>query len=208
MQPQYETYENEYFSVDVTNGGADFTPNITENSSVMTYTYINGDKHDEGYILISILSVNNSGSLYKLLAPAAINKIEENWTQYVMSGSDHEIDGKVYKVTNKSTDNVVYSYIDKTHQSEGIYVILSADNLDTLKMMVESFKIKQLTDDIDSNETNNATTTTNTQKSNKDNSTCSVEKDNGQVGGNPYEDENFVGEDDNSYYFSNSGYGE
>lgn len=126
-----------------------------------------------------------------------------------MNNKDHQIDGKVYEITNKSTDNVVYSYIIKTYESDGVYIILTADTIDNLKVLVESFKLKELNNDNASNETNNTTTTTNTQKSdnnNKNNSVHSVERDSGMVGGNPYEDENFVGEDDNNYYFSDSDY--
>lgn len=124
-----------------------------------------------------------------------------------MSDKDHQIDGKVYEITNKSTGNVVYSYIIKTHESDGVYIMLTADNLDTLKIMVETFKLKQLNSDNYFNETTDIIT--NNQKFTKDNSTRFVEKNSEGVGVNPYEDENCVGEDDNSYYFSDSGsYGE
>lgn len=82
LQPQYEIYENEYFSVNVTKGYADFTSNITENNSVTTYEYTNGDKQDEGYVKIGIISVNNSGNLFKLVASSAMGKIEDDWAPY------------------------------------------------------------------------------------------------------------------------------
>lgn len=163
--PEYESYENDFFSVDIAKSSGISFLKIDRNDGIGIYSLQNANVSDRNYMHLEIWDGNNTNNDTQSSVSTVVNRYTRDRT--IVSEDDHSINGNVYKKIDKdNNDKTIYSYVNRSYDSDDVYIIFEADNLDSLKVMVETFKLKKLDTQNITNSTNTTNTTNNTSKEN------------------------------------------